>query len=86
MRSSPNSPLPGDLVIRQALDRSLVRPIVVFVITLWPTADVMAGPYQSYGYALEKARQIALQRQLYVWRDYSSDPEKPQLENVSENE
>ena len=80
MRSSHDSPLPGDLVIREQEDRSGVRPLSVFVVTVWPQNETSAGPYLSYSYALRQARQLAGQRRVQVWREHS-----PGLQNVSED-
>jgi hypothetical protein len=80
MRASHDSPLPGDLVIRQQEDRTGVRPLAVFVVTVWPQSETSAGPYLSYGYALRQARQLAHQRRVEVWHEHVSG-----LQNVSED-
>ena len=52
-----DKPLPGDLVIRPRADQTESHPRTIFVITSWPDADrIVAGPYQSFGYALRQAR------------------------------
>ena len=80
MRSAHDSPLPGDLVIRQQEDRTGVRPLAVFVVTVWPHNEVSGGPYLSYGYALRQARQLATQRRVEIWREHASG-----LQNVTED-
>ena len=80
MRASHDSPLPGDLVIREQDDRTGVRPLSVFVVAVWPQTDTSAGPYLSYGYALRQARQLALQRRVHVWREHVSG-----LQNVTDD-
>jgi hypothetical protein len=80
MRAAHDSPLPGDLVIKEQEDRTGVRPLSVFVVTVWPQAEASAGPYLSYGYALRQARQLAMQRRVLVWREHASG-----LQDVSED-
>jgi len=80
MRSSHDSPLPGDLVIREQDDRTGVRPLSVFVVTVWPQTETSAGPYLSYGYALRQARQLALPRRVQVWREHVTG-----LQNVTDD-
>jgi hypothetical protein len=62
-----DKPLPGDLVIRDDVDGSGVRP-PAFLVSHWPRTDACAGPYQSYGYALRTAREFALKDGARVWR------------------
>ena len=80
MRTAHDSPLPGDLIIREQEDRTGVRPLSVFVVAVWPQPDLSAGPYLSYGYALRQARQLALQRRVHVWHEHASG-----LQNVTED-
>ena len=80
MRASHDSPLPGDLIIREQEDRSGVRPLSVFVVAVWPQNETSAGPYLSSSYALRQARQLATQRGVHVWREHS-----PGLQDVSED-
>jgi hypothetical protein len=79
-----NTPVPGDIVIRPDHDMTGLRRNVVFVATIWPNAEVLGGPYQSYGYALRQAREFAGKRRVQLWREHSFDAERSQLENVSE--
>lgn len=81
-----NTPLPGDLVIRPERDQAAMRQVIVFVVGIWPQMDVIGGPYQSYGYAKLQAKAVAAKRGVQVWREYSMDPERSALENVSETD
>jgi hypothetical protein len=79
-----DSPLPGDLVIRRREDRTTVRMIDVWIITHWPDAEtVVAGPYQSYGYALQQAKRLVRDRSEQIWRDHARNGQPEQLEHVS---
>jgi hypothetical protein len=79
-----DKPLPGDLVIRSQRDRPHLQRIVdVFVITHWPDADtVVAGPYQSYAYALQQARRLLRDPSEVIWYDQARLGESEQLEQV----
>jgi hypothetical protein len=78
-----DAPLPGDLVIRCRRDESLVRRGDVFVITHWPDADItVAGPYQSYGYALRQAHGMLKDRSERIWYDHAPPGRPEQLEQV----
>ena len=73
MRARFDSPLPGDFVIRQEVDSSGIRAAVVFSVTHWPVTDsTYGGPYQSYGYALRKAREFAAPARARVWYQVSA--------------
>jgi hypothetical protein len=76
-----DQPLPGDLVIRCREDSALRRVIDVWVITPWPSDDVIGGPYQSYTYALQQARGRIRDRSSRIWRDLAraGNPEKLEL-------
>jgi hypothetical protein len=78
-----DAPLPGDLVIRLRRDDSVVRRGEVFVITHWPDADtIVAGPYQSYGYALRQAHGMLKDRSERIWYDHAPHGRLEQLEQV----
>jgi hypothetical protein len=79
-----DKPLPGDLVIRSREDRTTLRVLDVWVITHWPDSEtIVAGPYQSYGYALQQARRLVRDRSEQIWRDHSRLGQSEQLEHVS---
>lgn len=79
-----DKPLPGDLVIRSREDRTTLRVLDVWVITHWPdTETVVAGPYQSYGYALQQARRLVRDHSEQIWRDHARHGQSEQLEHVS---
>ena len=81
---SLDKPLPGDLVIRGREDRTSVRMLEVWVITHWPDAETLvAGPYQSYGYALQQARRLVRDRSEQIWRDHARSGHSEQLELVT---
>ena len=81
---SLDKPLPGDLVIRCREERQHSRTNNVWVITHWPDAEtVIAGPYQSYGYALQQARRLVRDRSEQIWRDHARIGEPEQLEHVT---
>ena len=84
MRAS-EKPLPGDLVIRPRHDGAGPYASIVFVITQWPDADaVVAGPYQSFGYALRQARSLSADwRHPMIWRDHATPGQPERLEDVS---
>lgn len=82
MRSTHDQPLPGDLVISAEPSGNRLQ-VAVFTIAVWPGNDLVAGPYQSYGYALRQGRELALKRSVQLWRDHSSDRQRPELENVT---
>lgn len=83
MRSFDNA-LPGDFVIRRRVDDSRLRAADVWVITHWPDPDtVVAGPYQSYPYALQQARRLVRDRSEQIWRDHARPGEPEQLEHVT---
>jgi hypothetical protein len=78
-----DKPLPGDLVVRRREDRSQMRAVDVWVITHWPDAETLvAGPYQSYPYALQQAKRLVRDRSEQIWRDHARLGEPEQLENV----
>lgn len=78
-----DAPLPGDLVIRCRRDESLLRRGEVFVITHWPHTDTtVAGPYQSYGYALRQAQGMLRDRSERIWYDHAPPGRPEQLEQV----
>ena len=79
-----DQPLPGDLVIRARVEH--VGPLAqrVFVVMHWPASDrVIAGPYQSFGYALRQAAALVKDQSVYVWRDHAGPDEPEQLEDVT---
>lgn len=79
-----NKPLPGDLVIRSREERSSVRNVDVWIITYWPDAETtVAGPYQSYAYALQQAKRLVRDRSEQIWRDHAPPGEPEQLEHVA---
>lgn len=80
-----DKPLPGDLVIRRRRDPShLRRAVDVFVITHWPDSEtVVAGPYQSYAYALQQARRLLRDRAEVIWYDHARLGESEKLEQVA---
>jgi hypothetical protein len=77
-----DKPLPGDLVIREEVDRSGDRPLAVFTVAHWPRTDTLAGPYQSYAYALRQARQYVAQAHARVW--FVVHPSGPELRDVTD--
>jgi hypothetical protein len=78
-----DAPLPGDLVIRCRRDESVLRRGEVFVITHWPESDtIVAGPYQSYGYALRQAHGMLKDRSERIWYDHARSGRPEQLEQV----
>ena len=78
-----DKPLPGDLVIR-CLPGPNARNRSAYVITLWPDAErVVAGPYQSFGYALRQAQQLITDPSIYIWRDHATNGAPEQLEDVT---
>ena len=78
-----DAPLPGDLVIRRRRDESLLRRGEVFVITPWPDPEtIVAGPYQSYGYALRQAGGLLKDRSVRIWYDHARPGRPEQLEQV----
>ena len=79
-----DKPLPGDLVIRRRLDGRSLRDPDVYVLTHWPdTETVVAGPYQSLGYALRQAQERRTDRSIYVWRDHATGNGSEELEDVT---
>jgi hypothetical protein len=83
MRSN-DKPLPGDLVIRARQDRTGPLVLRVYVITSWPDAErVIAGPYQSFSYALTRARLRSRDPSEHIWRDHAAANEAEQLEDVT---
>jgi hypothetical protein len=81
---SLDKPLPGDLVIRCREERSTFRTIDVWVITHWPDPDtVVAGPYQSYAYALSQARRLVRDKSEQIWRDHAPPGRPEQLELIT---
>jgi hypothetical protein len=80
-----DKPLPGDLVTRRQQDASRLRAADVWIITHWPDPDtVVAGPYQSFPYALQQARRLGRDRSLQIWRDHARPGHPEQLEHVAE--
>lgn len=78
-----DAPLPGDLVIRLRPGESVIRRGDVFVITHWPDTDtIVAGPYQSYGYALRQAQGMLKDRSERIWYDHAPPGRPEQLEQV----
>jgi hypothetical protein len=78
-----DAPLPGDLVLRRHHDETRLRRAEVFVITHWPDADtIVAGPYQSYGYALRQAQGMLRDRSERIWYDHASPGRPEQLEQI----
>jgi hypothetical protein len=78
-----DAPLPGDLVIRCRRDESRLRDGDIFVITYWPDPDTtIAGPYQSYGYALRQAQGMLKDRSERIWYDHALPGRAEQLEQV----
>lgn len=78
-----DKPLPGDLVIRSREDRTSMRTVDVWVITHWPDGDtIIAGPYQSYGYAFAQAKRLVRDHSEQIWRDHARLGEPEQLEHV----
>ena len=78
-----DKPLPGDLVIRCRQERLHVRAIEVWIITHWPDTDtIVAGPYQSYAYALQQARRLVRDRSEQIWRDHARTGDTELLEHV----
>jgi hypothetical protein len=81
----PDKPLPGDLVIRCRQEHVLPfkRTVNVWVITYWPDTDnLVAGPYQSYNYALEQSHRFTRDRSDFIWRDHARAGDAEQLELV----
>ena len=81
----PDQPLPGDLVIRRRDDRAdkYSRLVSVWVITHWPDAEaIVAGPYQSYNYALQQSQRSVRDPSEFIWRDHARTGESEQLELV----
>ena len=79
-----DKPLPGDLVIRPEIDQSGVRSQTVFTVSHWPSTDVYAGPYQSYGYAVRKAREYALKDRARVW--FMATPAGADVRDVTDDD
>jgi hypothetical protein len=78
-------PLPGDVVIRCRDERHPLfqRSVSVWILTHWPDADtVVAGPYQSYNYALDQARHVTRDPSEFVWRDHAKPGMPEELEHV----
>ena len=81
----PDKPLPGDLVIRRRDDSTGIRRVDVWVITNWPDVDsTVAGPYQSYSYALQQAKRCLTARSEWIWWDHARPGEPEQLELVAD--
>jgi hypothetical protein len=79
-----DKPLPGDLVIRRREERLQLRANDVWVITHWPDPEtVVAGPYQSYGYAFQQAKRLVRDHSEQIWRDHARAGEPEQLEHVT---
>jgi hypothetical protein len=79
----PDKPLPGDLVIRSSAEWNGVRRTDVWIVQHWPETEVIvAGPYQSYGYAFAQAKKHVKDRHEWIWRDHARAGEAEQLELV----
>jgi hypothetical protein len=53
------------------------------VLTHWPDGEtVVAGPYQSYNYALQQSYRLVRDRSEFIWRDHARPGEPEQLELV----
>lgn len=77
-----DKPLPGDYVIRSRAIEGTPRRQDVWVLTRWPDAEtVVAGPYQSYSYALRQAAKSA-KTEARIWRDHARLGDSEQLELV----
>jgi len=74
------SPLPGDLVI---CPRTAPRAESCYAVAVWPDLEQVGTEYQSYGYALLRAREQARVKAVAVWRNHSLDFHKTALENVT---
>ena len=57
-------------------------PRHVYVVMVWPSETITAGPYQSYGYAFESAKRLMKDRSVVVWRDHAAAGEPERLEEV----
>ena len=78
-----DAPLPGDLVLRRRQGEMRLGRGDVFVITHWPDPDtIVAGPYQSYGYALRQAQGMLRDRSERIWYDHAQPGRPEQLEQV----
>jgi len=76
-------PLPGDLVIRARQDRVGLLALT-YVVTRWPDPEtIIAGPYQSASYAIQKARHQKQDRSERIWRDRARGSEPERLEDVT---
>lgn len=80
-----DKPLPGDLVIRCRAEQGPIRRVTDgWIITRWPDADTtVAGPYQSYNYALQQAPRLSRDRSVLIWRDQAKPGEAERLELVA---
>ena len=77
-------PFPGDLVIRARVEHVGPLPQTVFLVMRWPENDrVIAGPYQSFGYALRQAAALEPDWSVCIWRDHAGPNEPEQLEDVT---
>lgn len=82
--STPESPLPGDFVIRRSERRSSVRVSEEWVVCTWPhTQIVVAGPYESYAYAFLQASALLHDQSRSIWRDLGSPRKWERLERVT---
>ena len=85
MRVVGDTPLPGDLVIGELQDTSGARLITISIVTRWPHLAESAGPYLSYGYALQEARRLAAPRGAQVWRQRGPGGMRADFDNVTED-
>jgi hypothetical protein len=82
-RPTHDQPLPGDLVVKAVAAGSDLGPRYTYIVTSYPQAEPSAGPYQSLGYAVRKARELAVKHGLAVWRE-DGNAVKPSYENLTE--
>jgi hypothetical protein len=85
LHATLQTPLPGDLVIRESEDASGMRPVAVFVISVWPHGDESAGLHLTYAYALRQARAMAVERGVSVWRELEFAQNRIEFDNVTED-
>jgi hypothetical protein len=81
-----DKPLPGDLIIRRREEPHpvLQRSVTVWIVTHWPDADtIVAGPYQSFNYALDQARRVRRDRSEFIWQDHAKPGTPEQLTHVN---
>jgi hypothetical protein len=82
--STPESPLPGDFVIRRSERRGGVRISEEWVVCTWPhTHIVLAGPYESYAYAFLRATELRPEPSRSIWRNHGPAGKWERLQLVS---